>query len=305
MKARTKTDKKIDKRVDFRDQIKRNNRGSFFLFLLAVGLATLLIWLIGFAFGVDVFFMLIIAIVISLTTSYISYINSDKIAIASAHAFPATDNKYRHLNNMVEGLAIGAGIPKPRVYIMPSPEINAFATGRNPEKSVVCVTEGALKHLNDSELEAVLAHELSHIKHYDIRYVTIATVVVGMISIFSEIFLRSLWFRRRGDDQGGFLIMILAIILAILAPIVVRIVYFAISRKREFMADAGSVEITRSPTGLISALKKIDDFYASNKKTMIGKTAAPMYIQDPYKIIKKAFSTHPTTEERIKALERM
>ncbi len=292
-------------KVNFYDEIKRNKVLSWFLLIFSVVFTALFIWVISIAFGLDAYIMLIIAIVIAFLTSYLSYINSDKIAIAMAKAFPADDVKYRHLNNMVEGLAIASGIPKPKVYIMPSPEINAFATGKDPKHAVVCVTKGALEQLTDSELEGVLAHELSHIKHYDIRYVTIATVVVGLVSILSQILLRSLWFRGSDDRNGNAIFLIIGIALAIISPIILRLVYFAISRKREFMADAGSVEITRNPKGLISALRKIEQFYKLNKKTLVSKSTAPMYISDPYAIMAKAFSTHPPLEERIKKLEQM
>ncbi|MDN5327533.1 MAG: heat shock protein HtpX [Candidatus Woesearchaeota archaeon] len=292
--------------VNFYDEIKHNKIKSWLLLIFSITFTALFIWVITVAFGLDAYIMLIFAIIISLTSSYFSYINSDKIALSMVKAYPAEGAKFRHLNNMVEGLAIAAGIPKPKVYVMPSQEINAFATGRDPEHAVVCVTEGSLNQLTDSELEGVLGHELSHIKHYDIRYVTIATIVVGLVSILSEILLRSLWFRS-GDDRnnGNAIFLIIGIILAILAPIVLRLVYFAISRKREFMADAGSVELTRNPKGLISALKKIQHFYSQNQKTKISRNLAPMYISDPYALIRKAFSTHPPIEERIKKLEKM
>ncbi|HDP74099.1 MAG TPA: zinc metalloprotease HtpX [Candidatus Woesearchaeota archaeon] len=297
-------------KVHFQDQIRRNNVLSFFLLALAFILTGGFIWVITIAFGYDPFFMLIIATVISLVITFVSYANSSRIALASVGAYPAEGTKFTVLNNLVEGLSMAAGIPKPKVYVMPSKEINAFAAGTKPEKSVVCVTEGALEMLSKYELEGVIAHELSHIKHYDIRYITIVTVVVGLVAIVSQIMLRSLFWggiggRRGGRDNGGGLLIIIGILLAILAPIVLRIVYFAISRKREFMADAGSVQLTRNPNGLINALKKIEDFYSTKKMTKIDKSVAPMYISDPYKIIRKAFSTHPATEDRIKALEKM
>ena len=291
--------------LNFYDEIKRNKRRSWFLLFFSILFATLFIWVISLAFGLDAYIMLIIATIIAFLSSYLSYINSDKIAISMARAFPAKDAKYKHLNNMVEGLAIAAGIPKPKVYIMPSPEINAFATGKDPEHAVVCVTEGALNQLTDSELEGVLGHELSHINHYDIRYVTIATVVLGLVSILSQILLRSLWFGSGNRDNKNGIFLLMGIILAIISPIVLRLVYFAISRKREFMADAGSVELTRNPKGLISALEKIEQFYSQYKKTKVSKTLAPMYISDPYSIMAKAFSTHPPMEERIKKLKEM
>jgi len=292
--------------LNFYDEIRRNKTRSWFLLIFSMIFTAFLIWVLSLAFGLDIYIMLIIATIVAFFSSYLSYINSDKIAISMARAFPAKDLKYKHLNNMIEGLSIAAGIPKPKVYIMPSQEINAFATGKDPEHAIVCVTEGALNQLTDSELEGVLGHELSHVKHYDIRYVTVATVVLGLVSILSQILLRSLWFGggRNDRDRSGIFILI-GLALAIISPIVLRLVYFAISRRREFMADAGSVQLTRNPKGLISALKKIEQFYSQTKKTKVSKTLAPMYFSDPYSIIRKAFSTHPPVDERIKKLKAM
>ncbi len=291
-------------RINFYDQINKNKFLSFVFLLLAFLFAGFFIWFLSISFGLDVYIMLIVSIILSFIFVYSSYINSHKIALMSVKAFKADEREYKHLHNMVEGLAIAAGIKKPEVYIMPSDEINAFASGRDPEHAVICVTQGALKKLNDSELEGVLAHEMSHIKHYDIRYITIVTVVVGMISLLSEIFLRSLWYRRR-DREGSSILIILAIILAILAPIILRLIYLAISRKREFMADAGAVELTRNPKGLINALEKIKQDYLITSKTKISRTLSPMFIADPHSIIRKLFSTHPPIEERIEILKRM
>ena len=184
-----------------------------------------------------------------------TYYNSDKIALASVHAKKADPLLHKDLYNAVENMSIASGMPMPKVYIMPGNQINAFATGRDPKHATICITEAALKRLNKQELEAVVGHEMSHIANYDIRFVTTVAVVVGAISIFSQLFLRSLWFKN-DRKQGNALFFVIAIVLAILAPLIVKLVQLAISRKREFMADAGSVKLTRYPPGMINALKK-------------------------------------------------
>jgi heat shock protein HtpX len=194
----------------------------------------------------------------------------------------------------------------PKLYIMENSQINAFATGRNPQKSVVCVTTGALEKLNKQELEGVLSHEMSHIANYDIRFMTLTAVLVGMIAIVSEIFLRSLWFRNSdSDNKGNAIFLIIGIILAILAPIFVQLVQLAISRKREYVADASAVKLTRTPTGLIGALKKIKSENINPKESRkISKTMAPLFISNPFKN-SDITSTHPAIEKRIEILERM
>ncbi len=191
----------------------------------------------------------------------------------------------------------------PKLYVMSSSQINAFASGRNPEHSVVCITEGALDKLDKKELEGVLAHELGHIGSYDIRYMTLVSVMVGMIAIISEIFLRSLWFRGGGNNKNNnanAIFMIIGIALAIIAPIIVYIVQLAISRKREFSADASAVKFTRYPPGLIGALKKIKEENKPEKK--ISKAVAPLFFANPFR---ELGSTHPSIDKRIKVLERM
>jgi heat shock protein HtpX len=184
---------------------------------------------------------------------------------------------------------------------MPSKQINAFASGRNPQKAVVCVTEGALEKLDRRELEGVLAHELGHIGSYDIRYMTVVAVMVGIVSIISEIFLRSLWFRGNDrENRGNAIFIIIGIVLAILAPIVVSLVQLAISRKREYSADASAVKFTRYPPGLIGALEKIKYENAPEKK--IPKAVAPLFFANPFK---ELGSTHPSIEKRIELLKRM
>jgi heat shock protein HtpX len=300
-------------KISFFDQIESNKRNSYFLiffvFLVLIGM--------GFVFAQIydpglTFIILIFSIIFSIGYTVTTYYYSDRIALASVGAVAAEGEQYRSLRNRVEGLAMAAGLPKPGVYVMHSPEINAFATGRDPQHSVICVTDGALQRLSEPELEGVIAHEMSHIANYDIRFVTLVAVMVGIISIASEIFLRSMWYGggNRDNDRGGgakVLFMVLGIILAIIAPIIVKLVQLAISRKREYMADAGSVQLTRYPGNLISALKKIKAYYAGDgQHAKISEAVAPMFFADPlHARLVNLFNTHPPIEDRIKKLEAM
>lgn len=298
---------KEDMRISFHDQISRNKWKSFFLIsiifivFLALGYIIALIYDPG-----SFFFIMILAIIISLAYILISYYKSDRIAIASVNAKEADRRLYPQYYNSVEGLTLASGLPMPKLYVMPSNQINAFASGRNPKNSVVCVTEGALAKLDRRELEGVLAHELGHVGNYDIRYMTLVAVMVGMVAIISELFLRSLWFKGGGDSgegKGQAIFMILGIILAILAPIVVGLVQLSISRKHEYSADATAVKFTRYPQGLIGALKKIkQDYGLESKEKKVSKAIAPLFFASPFKNLT---STHPPIESRIAALERM
>lgn len=287
-------------RIDFHDQISRNKLKSFFLMAVIFSVIVMFGYVISFAFEPGFFFVIMsISIFISMSYLLISYYNSGKIAIASVGAKEASRQHYKEYYNLVEGLTIASGLPMPKLYIMNSPQINAFASGRNPENAVVCVTTGALEKLDKKELEGVLSHELSHVANYDIRYMTLVAVMVGMIAIASEIFLRSLWFRN-SDDNKNWIFVLIGIILAILAPIVVQLVQMAISRKREYAADASGVKFTRYPQGLIGALKKIQkENYAERK---ISKAVAPLFFSNP---LKNLASTHPPLDERIRILEKM
>jgi heat shock protein HtpX len=288
-------------RIDFRDEISKNKRNSF-IFMLGIFFVLILLgYVIGIAVGGDYFFIiLVLAIIFSLSYILIGFYNSDKIAIASVGAVHANRQEFKDYYNLVEGLTLASGLPMPKLYIMKSNQINAFASGRNPEHAVVCVTTGALEKLSRRELEGVLAHELSHVANYDIRYMTLVTVLVGMVAIISEIFLRSLWLRDSRDNKNA-LFLIVGIILAVLAPIVVSLVQLSISRKREFSADATAVKFTRYPDGLVNALKKIKDDGIVNEKK-VSKAIAPLFFSNP---LKGLTSTHPSIEKRINKLERM
>jgi heat shock protein HtpX len=291
-------------RIDFRDQIARNKRKSFFLMFVIFVVVILLGYVISCVYNdPDVFFgIMILSTLISVFYIWVSYYNSDKVALMSVGAREAKREENRVYYDVVEGLTIASGLPMPRLYVMSLKQINAFASGRDPSHSVVCVTEGALEKLDRKELEGVLAHELGHIGSYDIRYMTLVAVMVGMISIISQIFLRSLWFRSGGnkDNKGSAIFMLIGVILAILAPIFVYFVQLAISRKREFSADASAVKFTRYPSGLIRALEKIKEENQPEKK--INKAIAPLFFADPFAEIG---STHPSIDKRIEALKRM
>ncbi len=269
----------------------------------------------GFIFG-QVYgnpVILYIAVIFSSLMSIISYWYSDKIVLSMYHAQPVTRENARELYVIVENLAITAGLPTPRIYIVPESQPNAFATGRDPEHAVVAVTEGLLQRLNKTELEGVLAHELSHIGNRDMLLSTVAVILAGFISLLADMFMRSwLWggFRDRDDDRGGSGVFILVcIIIYIHSPIAANLMELAISRKREFLADASGVLLTRYPEGLASALQKISS--DTTPMARANNTTAHLWLDDPFDKRKKTpwlhslFMTHPPIEERIKILRGM
>jgi len=303
-------------RISFHDQISRNKWKSVFLVSIVFLVLIALGYVIGLAAGPDYFMIIMIfAVIISIVYVITGYYKSDKIALASVKAKPASRQDYPQYHHSVEGLCLASGMPKPKLYVMEDSQINAFASGRDPQHAVICMTTGALNKFDKQELEGVIGHELSHIANYDIRFMTLVAVLVGMIAIISQVFLRSLFWRSisgrggggRRDGRAQAIFMIIGIVMAILAPIVVTLVQFSISRKREFTADASAVKFIRSPTGLIRALKKIHDEHPDpQEKRKISKAVAPLFISDPFKKkIKSAFSTHPPISKRIATLERM
>jgi heat shock protein HtpX len=242
----------------------------------------------------------------------ISYYNSDKIALSMSNAKPARKPEHAHLINAVEGIAIAAGIPAPKVYVIEDSAPNAFATGRDPKNSSIAVTTGLLAKMDRSELDGVISHEMSHIKNYDIRVMTIVVMLIGIISVLSRIFLRSLsnssGNRNNRNGNGFGMILVLAgVVLAVLSPIAAELIKFAVSRKREYLADASGAMLTRHPAGLASALRKIEA--DSNQLKSANSATAHLFISNPFK--KKSFSfsnlltTHPPIKERIRRLEEM
>jgi len=295
------------------EQITANKVKSVFLVLFFAALVLLVVWafeqVTGWGEGGFVF-----ALLISLASAVGGYYSSDKIVLAISHARPASKEEYPYLYNIVEGLALAAGLPAPRCYVIDDTAPNAFATGRNPEHSVICVTTGLLQKMNRLELEGVIAHEMSHIKNYDVLLQTVAVVMVGIIALLSDWMLRSFWWgggrkRNREKDGGkaGAILLLIGLVLAILSPLIAQLMQLAISRRREFLADANGAMLTRYPAGLAAALKKL----AADPEPLevANKATAHLYIVNPLKNVKgrvnKLFSTHPPIEERIAALEKM
>ena len=251
----------------------------------------------------------VIALSFSIITSVASYYNCDKMVLAINGARPATEEQDKLLSSVLDGLCIASGLPRPKLYVINDPSPNAFATGRNPEHAVVCVTTGLLEIMDKYELEGVLAHELSHIKNYDILLSTIVSVFVGFVVIVSDFALRlSFWGRGSDDNENrgslGIIMFIVGLIFLILSPLFTKLIQLAISRKREYLADATAVEFTRNPNGLISALKKLQSDTTSMRN--VNKATAHMYINDPDKKKREKtdiFSTHPPISERIARLE--
>lgn len=256
-----------------------------------------------------------ILLIISGIMSFVSYYYSDKIVLSMSGAKKAEPSKHKKLINVVENLSIASGMPKPKVYVVNDPAPNAFATGRDPKHGVVTATTGLLEILSDTELEGVIAHELSHIKNFDTRLMGVTAILAGSIAIISDFFMRSLIFGGINDDNNNKnthpIFLILALIAAILAPIAATLIQLAVSRRREFLADASGALLTRYPEGLARALEKI----ASDRHQLknASNATAHMYIENPFKTDSKKktmflvnlFSTHPPVEERIRILRSM
>ncbi|MDP3917708.1 MAG: M48 family metallopeptidase [Candidatus Woesebacteria bacterium] len=257
-----------------------------------------------------------VALIVSGISTFVSYYYSDKIVLKISGARVANTKEERLFTSVAENLCIGADLPKPKLYVIEDSAPNAFATGRDPDHAVICATTGLLDKLTRTELEGVIAHELTHVKNYDIRLMSIVSVMVGLIALLGDWFFRARLFgggrsRSRDDNQLGAIIMVAGIIFAILSPIIATLIQLAISRRREFMADAGSVGITRQPQGLITALEKIsadhEPLEAANKAT------AHLYIANPFKDksggavgwFASLFNTHPPMVERISILQKM
>lgn len=301
-------------RISFYDQIAKNKRNSLFLatiiffFLITLIYVISLIIFPGLIFSLEMSILVIIfSIFLVFIYAYSSFNYGDKIILSATNAKPIDENnpKYLHLVNTVEGLSIAAGIPKPKIYVIESEEINAFATGKNPENSSIAVTTGLLENLNRSEIEGVIGHEISHIRNYDIRFMTLVAVMVGLVAILSHSLLRSfLYDGSRRERKGSGIFLLIGLILALVSPVIVRIVQFAISRRREFLADASSVEVTRYPEGLASALEKI--MKINQGKMNVSEAVSHLFFTDPNRSpLDKLYATHPPIEERIKILRSM
>lgn len=285
------------------DQIKWNRRKSYILLFIVPLILLALIFVSGRVFVPRMSPFLVLAAGSGISVLYVlfSYFKSDEMILSVVGAEKASEQEYSQLHNLMEGLTISSGMPKPELYIQEDDRINAFATGRKPEDGKVCVTTGALEELDKDELEGVLAHELSHIQNQDILFMTVAVALIGMISILSEVLLHSFYFGTDDDAPawaiGG------GIALAILAPISARMVQLAMSRKREYLADASGAEMTRYPEGLASALEKIQK--QTEPKMDVNKAVSHLYFSNPFKNKASAFSTHPPLDKRIERLREM
>lgn len=290
-------------------QIDSNKRRTIFL----IGL--FLIFVIGAGYVLSWYFdnplILVIAVAVAAIQSWASYYYSDSITLAISGAKEAPRKEpYLEIHRLVENLSITAGLPKPKIYLIEDSAPNAFATGRDPKHAALAVTTGLLDKLNKTELEGVISHELSHIGNYDIRLMTLVVVLVGVVALLSDFFLRWTWWgggRKRDSDSGqfGVVMLIIGIVLAVLAPLFATLIQLAISRKREYLADAAGALLTRYPEGLASALEKI----AQDREILeaANRATAHLYIANPFKgqNISNLFSTHPPVADRINRLRAM
>ncbi len=276
----------------------------FLLFFITVS------YVLGRALGYGLSFAGVI-ILISGVMTFVSYYNSDKIVLAMSGAKPADKTNYRKLYTTVENLSIATGVPMPKVYVIDDPAPNAFATGRDPKHAAVAATTGLLEKLKDVELEGVMAHELSHVKNYDTRLMGVVSILVGSIAILADVFFRSMLFGDRDSDRrgGNGIFIIIGIVFAILAPIAATLIQLAVSRRREYLADADGALITRYPDGLADALIKISE--DKNILKHATNATAHFYIESPFKgksaksFMTGLFSTHPPVAERVKILRDM
>lgn len=288
-------------------QIEANKRKSFLLILIVLALVIGAVALYSYAVRGD-FVLPVIAAVFAIPSALIGYYSGDKIALATNRAREVTKAQAGELHNIVENLAIASGAPKPKIYLISSPALNAFATGRDPEHASIAVTTGLLERLDRSELEGVLAHELAHVKNYDIRFATLVAIFVGFVVILSDLFTRSLFWGggmrsrdNRNGNQLGIILAVVGVILLIVAPIIAKLIQLAISRQREFLADSSGALLTRYPEGLAAALEKIA---AGPELAGAGHATAHLFIANPFKKKNFAslFATHPPIEERIRRL---
>lgn len=300
----------------FRDRITKNKRHSFFLMFGFLVFVIIFGYIIGYAWigdPVGAIFGLVLALFAGTISGLLTYFAGDKMVLAASRAREITHDEAPVLFNVVEEMKIASGLPMPKVYIIEDSAPNAFATGRDPEHASVAVTSGLLAKLNRDELQGVIAHEMSHVGNFDIRYAMMVGILVGTVVLVSDFFLRTLWFgggRRRSDSGGGYIqliMIVVAILLAILAPLFARLLQLSISRQREYLADATAVRMTRNPKGLADALAKIS---GDNEVLEVANRATShLYIINPVKNFEKRakglFSTHPPIDERIAVLRAM
>ena len=296
------------------ESVRKNKFESGIIVAIFIVVITLIVYYICHALNLGTM-SIIIALIFSIASAWGSYYYSDKIVLSVNRARPATKKEDLKLVNILDALMVTSGLPvKPRLYVVEDAQPNAFATGRNPENAVICVTTGLLEKLDYYELEGVIAHEMSHIKNYDIRLSCIVSVMVGFIVMISDMFSRALfWGGLRDNDsdsdsKGNAILMIIGLVFLILSPIFGSLMQLALSRKREFLADSTAVEFTRNPEGLISALEKLEN--DPNELEYANSATANMYIVNPFKKNGKKkttniWSTHPSTADRIEALRNL
>jgi heat shock protein HtpX len=297
----------------FRDRIAANRRNSLLLIAAFLGFVTVFGYVIGYAWLGDptrALFGLVLAFVVGTVSGLATYYGGDRIVLAASRAKEITHDEAPVLFNVIEEMAIAGGVPMPKVYVIEDSAPNAFATGRDPEHASVAVTSGLLEKLNRDELQGVIAHEMSHVGNYDIRYAMLVGILVGTTVLISDFFLRGLWFgggrgrQREGGGQIQLIMIVVAIVLAVLAPLFARLLQLSISRQREYLADATAIQLTRNPKGLADALQKI----SGDREVLevANRATAHLYIVNPIKKFEKRakglFSTHPPVEERIQIL---
>ena len=297
------------------ESIKRNKLESGIIVAIFIVVITLIVYYICNALDLGIL-SIVIALIFSIASAWGSYYYSDKIVLSLNKARPASKEEDQKLVNILDALMLASGLPvKPRLYVVDDPQPNAFATGRNPENAVICVTTGLLEKLDYYELEGVIAHEMSHIKNYDIRLSCVVSVMVGFVVMLSDLFSRLLFWGgikdNDSDSKANGILMIIGLIFLILSPIFGSLMQLALSRKREFLADSTAVEFTRNPDGLISALQKLEN--DPNQLETANSATANMYIVNPFrkntkegkKKTSSIWSTHPSTEDRIEALRNL
>lgn len=296
------------------ESVRKNKFESGIIVAIFIVVITLIVYYICHTLNLGTM-SIVIALIFSIASAWGSYYYSDKIVLSVNKARPATKEEDLKLVNILDALMVTSGLPvKPRLYVVDDAQPNAFATGRNPENAVICVTTGLLEKLDYYELEGVIAHEMSHIKNYDIRLSCIVSVMVGFIVMISDMFSRALfWGGIRDNDsdsdsKGNAILMVIGLVFLILSPIFGSLMQLALSRKREFLADSTAVEFTRNPEGLISALEKLEN--DPNELEYANSATANMYIVNPFKKNGKKkttsiWSTHPSTSDRIEALRNL
>ena len=307
------------------DEITSNKRRSAVMIAVFLVIVAAVAWAFSVVIGLGPW-GIVFAVVFAVGSSFISYWKSDTVALAMSHAHPADPTTYARFHNLVEGLCIASGLPKPRLYVVEDDAPNAFATGRDPKHAALAVTTGLLQKMNRVELEAVLAHELSHVKNYDILVSTLAVTMVGIIALLSDWALRFLWWggprhrddRNRDNNGAMAIVAVLGFVLLLVAPLIAKLMQFAISRKRESLADISGVAMTRYPPGMISALEKLKDdrtvVHSSSRATAHLWIESPIARQpgealhrgeDKLTWLNRMFDTHPSLDDRIQALREL